>query len=140
MGTRVKLKLPLRARSLIVRRLSQEDRVDEAGDFGMRQLQSDLALLADDLHTGVVLVCIGVDAAGFADGQLGHLLDTFFSVSFRWLRDHLDVDEDGVFLRRGVLLVMSLLAIGTEANIAVHAEVEALLVFLSQQKAGGVRR
>lgn len=100
----------------------------------MGRQQSGLALLADDLYAGVVFVGLRIDATRFADGQLCNLLDALFSVSFHCLGGHLDVDEDGVSLGCGMLLVVSFLAISAEANIAVHTQAETLLVFLTKRR------
>ena len=68
-GTLLKFKLPLRYSTLIVGGLGQQNRIDKASNFRIRQWKLRLTEFATNGDYCIVFVCIGINSAGLANGQ-----------------------------------------------------------------------
>ena len=83
----LELLLPFADLVRVVSGLREHDRIDDAGDFRHCFVEVPAALEAPDVCDSVVLVLLGVDAAGLSDGQPRDFLLLFRFVCLRSLND-----------------------------------------------------
>ena len=97
-----------------------------------------LAVLAEHSHVLVILVLLSINAARFANRQLGDVLRGLLAVLVKRLGGQPQVHEDAVTCARVVRLsvVVALVRVGAESQEGLKADVQTVFIFLMQKEKG----